>query len=198
MTTRTRSDGRTSETTSGRTSPGQGTADLGQTAGDVAGEAGRALEQKASQGMTQVGDTLRGVAQAARQTGDNIASEQPQIGRYLTTAATKLDEAATYVTEHEPAELIDRAQVMARRQPALVIGAGMLAGVVIGRLLKTAGGPAEGRTYADRPYGRGVMSTDGSGVSSGYGTGYGASYASTASGRGSLSESGSQDDPSGR
>jgi len=150
-------------------------------ASGVAGEAGRTIEKSAAQGMTQVSETLRQVAEAARQASQNLQTQQPQIGRFMSTGADKLDEAASYVSEHEPRELIDEAQTMARRQPAVVIAGGLIAGLVLGRVLRTAGSSAtdnqgSGRDWYSRGYNGSTGSVGTSGVSSGYGTGYGASY----------------------
>jgi len=150
----------------------------------VADEAGRTVEKTAAKGMTQVSDTLRQVAGAVRQSGEQLQSEQPQIAGFVSTAADRLEEAATYVSEHEPRELIDTAQDLARRQPALVVGGGLVVGLLLGRVLRSAGGPSsagQGGQGSQDWYGSGyVGGTSGtrlpSGASSGFGTGFGADY----------------------
>ena len=149
----------------------------------VADEAGRTLEVTTTRTMSQVGDVLHQVADAVRQSSESLKAERPEVGRFISTAADKLDEAATFVSQRQPTELVDEAQQLARRQPALVIGGGLVAGLLIGRVLRSAGGqPASGATtdqdwYAAGYPGSTSNSTRGmSDVSSGYGTGYGASY----------------------
>jgi len=178
MTTRTRTNDTSSMKDSGTTQ--QGTT-LTDAATGVASEAGRTLESTAAQGMTKAGDTLRQIANAARQASQNLEMEQPQIGRLVSTAADKIDEAATYVTDHEPRQMMDQAQTVARRQPALVVVGGLLTGLVLGRVLRTAGGQTTGQgAYGQDWYAEGYPSGSGSagtsGVSAGYGTGYGKSY----------------------
>jgi len=178
MTTRTRTNDTSSMKDSGTTQ--QGTT-LTDAATGVASEAGRTLESTAAQGMTKAGDTLRQIANAARQASQNLEMEQPQIGRLVSTAADKIDEAATYVTDHEPRQMMDQAQTVARRQPALVVVGGLLTGLVLGRVLRTAGGQTTGQGgYGQDWYAEGYPSGSGSvgtsGVSTGYGTGYGKSY----------------------
>jgi hypothetical protein len=101
------------------------------------------------------------------------------VGRFISTAADKLDEAATFVSDREPSQLLDDAQQVARRQPGVVIAGGLIAGLLIGRALRSAGGqPTPSATESQDWYSAGYMGrAEGrSGVSSGYGTGYGASY----------------------
>jgi hypothetical protein len=185
---------------------------LKDAAAGVADEAGRTIEKSAARGMSQVGDTLHQVADAVRQSSTSLESEQPQIGRLIETAANKIDEAATYVTDREPMELMDGAQAFARRQPALIIGGGLVAGLLLGRALRSASGQAPVDSSGQDWYGAGhqrssARSASGtSRVSSGYGTGYGASYdqaATATSGRrgngslasGSTANGGSRSDP---
>lgn len=200
------------ETTSTVDPAGREPAGVKSAATGIADEAGRTIETGAARGMAQVGDTLHQIADAVRQSGASLQSEQPQVGRIIESAADKIDDAATYVSDHEPAELVDGAQTVARRQPALIIAGGLVAGLLLGRALRSAGGqlPAEGPSGQDW-YGAGYQPSSSrptsatQGVSSGYGTGYGASYdqASTAGRRGNgsasspASDGGSLTDPAG-
>ena len=183
MTTNTGSDNRPSAASP--TDPGSDVEPKGlkDAASGVAGEAARTLETTAAGGMSQMADVLHQVADAVRQGGASLQTEQPQVGRFISTAADKLDEAATFVADREPTRLVEDAQQIARRQPALVIGGGLVAGLLIGRALKSAGSQPETRTADGQDwYAAGYSGTTGdrtgnrSGVSNGYGTGYGASY----------------------
>jgi len=155
----------------------RGSKGLKDAAGGVAEEAGKTVEKTAAKSMAEVGDALHQVAQAVRQSGENLQTEQPQVARFVSTAADKVDEAATYVSNHEPRELMDGAQNVARQQPALVVGAGLVAGILIGRVLRSAGGPSSSGESGQDWYGTGYrgngrpgrMST---GPQTGYGTGY--------------------------
>jgi hypothetical protein len=192
MTTRTQRDASTKST---RTGAGMDEGSkLKETASGVADEAAQTLEATAAHGMSQAGEVLHQVAKAVRDSSTGLQTEQPQIARVMTTAAEKLDEAASYVSEREPRELMDTAQDTARRQPVLVIGGGLLAGIVLGRVLRSAGLGASGTSTSRTWYGEGYKGREDSttgrqtndriGPASGYGTGYGTSYdrSSTASG----------------
>jgi hypothetical protein len=112
---------------------------LSDAASSVASQAERAVGVKASGAMQQAGGTLQEVAEAIRGAGQNIGDQQPQIQGFADTAARQLDRAAAYLQDHEPRELIDEVQGMARRQPGLVIAGGLAVGLALGRLLRTAG-----------------------------------------------------------
>lgn len=113
---------------------------LADAAGDIAQQATSAAEQRASSTMTQVGDTLEHVARAVHGASEEIRSEQPQLAGFGDTAADQVERAAQYLREHDAREVIDGAQDFARRQPAVVVGAGLALGLLVGRALKSAGG----------------------------------------------------------
>jgi hypothetical protein len=186
MATKTRSDDESATTAMPTGSVGDAEPKgLKDAASGVADEAGRTLQTTAARSMSQVGDTLHQVADAVRQSSETLQTEQPQVGRFITTAADKLDEAATFLSDREPTQLLDDAQQLARRQPGVVIAGGLIAGLLIGRALRSAGGQPSARgTDSHDWYSAGYPGSSGSrsGVSSGYGTGYGASYDQATSG----------------
>jgi ElaB/YqjD/DUF883 family membrane-anchored ribosome-binding protein len=115
---------------------------LADAAGDIAQQATSAAEQRASSTMTQVGDTLEHLARAVHGASDEIRAEQPQLAGFGDTAADQVERAAQYLREHDAREVIDGAQDFARRQPVVVVGAGLALGLLVGRALKSAGGSA--------------------------------------------------------
>jgi ElaB/YqjD/DUF883 family membrane-anchored ribosome-binding protein len=128
---------------------------LADAAGDIAQQATSAAEQRASSTMTQVGDTLEHLARAVHGASDEIRSEQPQLAGFGDTAADQVERAAQYLKHHDARELIDGAQDFARRQPAVVVGAGLALGLLVGRALKSAGGSARSQ-YGDSDAWRGT------------------------------------------
>jgi hypothetical protein len=143
--------------------------ELQQAASGLLDQAARTADAQASTTMTRVGDSLVSVAQAIDEAAGRLRETQPQVAGFVETAATKAEEAATYLREHDASEVLDTIQQTARRQPMLVVGGGLVAGLLLGRFLRTGATVAQG--------GRGGM-TSGSGA---YGaTAYGsAAYGST-------------------
>ena len=201
MTTRTQSNASEKTTGSGAGND-QGSKGLKETASGVADEAAQTVETTAARGMSHVGGALHQVSQAVRESSSNLEPDQAQIAGLMAAAANKLDEAASFVSERKPRELMDTAQDTARRQPALVIGGGLLAGVILGRVLRSAGtgsgAPSsdsrnwygEGYTPREDPT-AGRPTPDSVGPASGYGTGYGKSYDTSTTSSGSRKSNGS-------
>jgi len=185
--------------TNGTSTSGQSPERLQQAAGDIADKAGRTAERQASMTMNRVGDTLDDLARAVRDSGGQLREQRPEIANVADTAAERVEGVASYLREHDARDVIDQAEQFARRQPALVIGGGLLLGLLAGRLLRSGAEPMSssrgsagwtgstgygGSTeYGAAGYGGSTgytgTSSTASGVTtpaSGYGTGYGASY----------------------
>jgi ElaB/YqjD/DUF883 family membrane-anchored ribosome-binding protein len=114
---------------------------LGDAAGDVLDQAGRTAEHQASWAMTRAGDTLDQVARAVRDSGSQLRADRPEIANVADTAAQRVEEIAGYLREHDAREILDEAERLARRQPALVVGGGLLLGLIAGRLLRSGAEP---------------------------------------------------------
>jgi hypothetical protein len=86
-------------------------------------------------------DSLMGIADAVRRMGDPLQEESyDKAAEYTRKAAERLDEAALYLRERNTQELIQDVRGFARRQPAVFLGIGFLAGAVCARFLKSSAG----------------------------------------------------------
>jgi hypothetical protein len=126
--------------------------------------------------MSRAGDTLTEVANAIRQSGQQLREEQPQIAGFVDTAAEQVDKAGDFLRQSDLQDVVYRVEDIARRQPALFIGGAFVLGLVAARLLKTSAGGASGgqgfssgSSYRDLGYGAGA-------------TGYGSAYGTTGGG----------------
>jgi ElaB/YqjD/DUF883 family membrane-anchored ribosome-binding protein len=118
--------------------PASGTERIQEAASGLIEQAGSTAEAHASRTMTQAGDTLHQVAQAIREAGNGIQQDQPQLAGFADTAAEQMDHSAAYLREHDATEVVNAATDFARRQPAVVVGGGLLIGLAVGRFLRTA------------------------------------------------------------
>jgi hypothetical protein len=141
---------------------------LTDAASNVATQAERTVETKASDAMQQLGGTLQEVAGAIKTAGENLRDQQPQVSGMADTAARQVERAADYIQRHEPREVLDEAQAVARRQPALVLAGGLAIGLALGRLLRTASSATGNRRYGMTDTGR--YGTSGSGRYGRYGS----------------------------
>jgi hypothetical protein len=127
-------------------------------------QAGRTAETQASRTMTKAGETLDQVARAVREAGSGLRGERPEIAEFADTAAGRVEEAAQYLRVHDAGELIDEASRFARQQPVLVVGGALLAGLAIGRLLKSSTSIESGvraGMYGQSDYGRSAYGSTG-------------------------------------
>ena len=89
-------------------------------------------------------DSLMGVADAVRRMGDPLKEESyGKAAEYTRQAAERIDEVALYMRERDTQQLIQDLRGFARRQPAVFLGIGFLAGALCGRFLKSSTGRTE-------------------------------------------------------
>ncbi len=152
-------------------------------------QATRTADAQASTTMTRVGETLETVATHIRSAGEELRGSQPQIAGFIDTAAEQVDGAATYLRERDASEALEGIQRVARRQPVLVIGAGLAAGLIVGRLLRGGAETARADTRCTMSGGGGhdpYGSTRGDGSTRAYG--------STAAGSAGVGDASLEDD----
>jgi hypothetical protein len=129
----------TTDTTTSSARPASASGDrLQDAASGLVDQAGRTAEAHASKTMTQAGDTLQHLAEAVRGAGSDIRAERPEFANVADTAANQVERAATYLRQHDAGEALEAATDFARRQPILVMGGALLAGLAMGRFLRSA------------------------------------------------------------
>lgn len=144
---------------------------LQEAASGLADQAKRVAETKATTTKDKATEQLDSVAQAVRSTSDNLREERPEIAGLVETAADKVEQASSYLRQHELPEMIAAAEDLARRQPLLFLGGGLALGMLAARFLKSSspsgGGSAQamGGRYGGSGWGQAVP------------TGYGYDYA---------------------
>src|SRR4051794_21461349 len=114
---------------------------LQDAAGGIADSAGQAAQTQASMAMTKAGDTLEQVAQAIRDTSNQLRQDRPEIAGIAETGAQKIDDVSTFLRQHDAREVMDEAERFARRQPALIVAGGLALGLIVGRLLRSGAEP---------------------------------------------------------
>jgi len=86
----------------------------------------------------RVVETLMSVASAVRRIGEQRQGQQYEpVANYANAAADHVEQAARYLRQHEIHEVVDDVREAARRRPVVFIGAGLLAGAIAGRVLKS-------------------------------------------------------------
>ncbi len=172
--------------------PAQGD-QIQQAATGLINQAARTADAQASTTMTRVGDSLVSVAQAIDEAAGRLRETQPEVAGFVETAASRVEETATYLREHDASEVLDGLQHAARRQPALVIGGGLALGLLLGRFLRSGAAATQDADRAMTRYGGSTAygGTGYRGTGAGYGsTAYGSTGAATGAGATDLGSTG--------
>jgi|SRR5947209_14210496 len=117
-----------------------------QTTGQVAEQAKQqATSQLESQKQRAV-DSLVTVAQALRQTGQQLhQQEQPSIAGYVDQAAQRVETLTNHLRSRDVPTLLSETEGFARRNPGVFIGTAMVLGFLGGRFLRSSGQRAAGQ-----------------------------------------------------
>ena len=106
------------------------------------GIVGRIRETAAAQLNTQKEKATEGlgtVASAVRESTQNLRSQQHDVAaRYVEQAADQIERLSARLREKDITELLNDAQQLARRRPALFIGAAFALGLIGARFLKSS------------------------------------------------------------
>jgi hypothetical protein len=110
-----------------------------QRVGAVAAQAQDQLKSRIATQKDSAADSLSGVAQALRETGNQLrANDQTGAIGLLDEAASQVERLSGYLQHNDLNRLVRDAESFARRQPALFLGGAFLIGLVGARFLKSS------------------------------------------------------------
>jgi hypothetical protein len=81
---------------------------------------------------------LTRVANVLRETGASLNGDDEVMARYTERAAERVDRLAQYLDQKDVNEILHDARQMARQRPELFVGGLFVAGLMLGRFLRTA------------------------------------------------------------
>jgi hypothetical protein len=81
---------------------------------------------------------LNRVAEALRSAGANVNEADDSVARYMERLADGVERTAAYLDEKDVNEIIHDAREMARRRPELFVGGLFVAGLMLGRFLRSS------------------------------------------------------------
>lgn len=139
-----------------------------QAVNDTLGQAKQQVASRFDEQKSQAAGRLSNVANALRQTGENLESQhEDTFGQYARAAADQLEQFSNTLQNKNMNELLNEVQSFARRQPELFIAGSLAAGFLLGRFLKSSGSRTAGyNDYSGRRYGNGGSSSSSYGQSS--------------------------------
>lgn len=167
-----------------------------QQASQIADQARQQVSSQLTSQKTRAADSLGSVAQALRQTGQQLRDQdQGPMPQYVERAADQIERLSGYLQNKDIGQLVDDVERYARRQPGLFLGGAFVLGLLGARFLKSSSPNASsgygygGDAYRTRQYspgypdttayGQGYTGTASYGGPADYGTGRSPSYGST-------------------
>ncbi len=114
-------------------------------AGETAGRAKEKAQQLASDAKQNTADRIGGYSSAIHESAKSFEEQDPNIAWATHGAANRLQQLADYIRNRDFDDLKADAETVARRHPVAFFGGMLIAGLVVGNLLK-ARRPAEDMT----------------------------------------------------
>ncbi|MBE7549573.1 MAG: hypothetical protein HS126_00660 [Anaerolineales bacterium] len=106
---------------------------------EVAGQAQEQAKSAVASRKDQAIDQLGSVAQAFRTTSNELRNQDNgMIAQYADKVADQVDRISGYLEERDVAQLLGDAENFARRQPELFLGGAFIAGLLVGRFIKSS------------------------------------------------------------
>jgi hypothetical protein len=119
-----------------------------QTAGQVVDQAREQVATRAESQKDRVVDALSMVAQAVRQTGQELRSQdQAGMAGYVDQAARTVERTANFLRARDMGQILDETQWFARRNPALFLGGAFALGLLGARFIKSSAPAPSGSGY---------------------------------------------------
>lgn len=124
-----------------------GTGAAGSTTGDSGGsKSGGNLRNKvastvasaADSQKNRAADSIGGIADVARQTGEELRGQNEMLASWVNAASDQLRTLADHLRDRPAAEIADDLSRFARERPALFLGGAFLMGMGVARLLKSS------------------------------------------------------------
>ena len=118
---------------------GQGQDKVRETAQEAKAKAGDSVRQQVDTRSTQAGQQARSIADAIRQSSEQLRSQQKGgAAKVLEGSAERTERLGTYLEQSSADEILRDVENFARRQPWLVAAGAFVAGLAASRFLKAS------------------------------------------------------------
>jgi hypothetical protein len=128
-----------------QTSQTEGSRSVKEMAGDAKRSAGNMINQAKERASSMAQEQKQSAAQrigrygsALRDSARSVEQEDPNIAYFANSAAERIDRIADYLRSTDLDGLRRDAEDLARRRPALFMGGMLLAGLVVGSIIKVS------------------------------------------------------------
>ena len=107
-------------------------------AGAVVSDAAGAFKDAVESNKTAGADAIASLARSAKGAADSIEQQSPQIASAVRSAAEGVERISTDIRDRSVGDLMDSVTDFAKRQPAAFFGCGILAGMLLTRILRSS------------------------------------------------------------
>jgi len=107
-------------------------------AGSVASDAAGAFKEAVESNKTAGADAIANIAHSVKDAADGIEKQSPQVAGLVRSAAEGVERISTDIRDRNVGELFDSVTKFAQRQPAAFFGVGVLAGVMLTRIMRSS------------------------------------------------------------
>ena len=107
-------------------------------AGSVASDAAGAFKEAVETNKTAGADAIANIAHSVKEAADGIENQSPQVAGMVRSAAEGVERISTDIRDRNVGELLDSVTKFAQRQPAAFFGVGILAGVILTRIMRSS------------------------------------------------------------
>jgi len=105
-------------------------------AGAVASDASSAFKEAVESNKAAGADAIVNLARSAKDAADGMESTSPTIAKVVRNAADGVEKISTDIRDRNVGELFETVTDFAKRQPAAFFGCGILAGIVLSRVMR--------------------------------------------------------------
>jgi hypothetical protein len=109
------------------------------TAQEAKSQAGERVREQVDTRSTQAGEQVQSVAQAMRQSGDQLRSQETEgAAKVVEGSAERVERLGSYLERASADEILNDVEDFARRQPWVVVAGAFALGLVASRFLKAS------------------------------------------------------------
>ncbi len=112
-------------------------------------EASRVVEERKERGVR----SLESLSATLRDSAGRLRTEQSLFSDYADSAADRAEHLARYLRESDPEKLLQDAERFARRRPEVFVGGMFVAGLLLGRFLKSSAAREDSSAASAAPEG---------------------------------------------
>jgi hypothetical protein len=109
-----------------------------KTVGALTSDAAHSFKDAVEAHKTSGADAIASVARSARDAVEGLEKQSPQVARMVRTAADNVERVSSDLRDQSIDDLMRSVTSFAQRQPKLFFGCGVVAGLVLSRLLRSS------------------------------------------------------------